>query len=461
MDYSNSCFGKLVSDKEASLKGLWDSLGRAWKRQGSREFYTQEVVLKLAKSSPSCIFIQLKEKLESRERFFRLIALVNTKTPIRRVIRMLKEDNLEVKDIISEGTPGLGLENSLIGRCLEDNKNEEAFNARMQASVEGHVEHGFKATNVSVHIPKENNSLLDMKSKVISEIMGDPIARNKYLVVFDNPISNLGLVGLELSKIETKRSPTRFVVDHDTMDKSRVSMAIPLRAKGESRGNSWLSLLICSPYHGFAPGISMRFYHWRRNLEATKETSSRIIGKDGAKIDNLALCFKRTLETLHDWERCKFGSFRLRIAKVKDAFKVVQMNLGCYSDEELKLRKELDTLLEQEEIYWKQRAEQRLSPPPRSLLARVIYHCMTLFGYLSFASLASLLFPDSARPAIYVLYITLSVGELLPLVCQRLGIRWFGRTHFSRERRYVPTFLISPWRLVAQRTLNQRQLLPI
>ncbi|KAA8522202.1 hypothetical protein F0562_012875 [Nyssa sinensis] len=52
--------------------------------------------------------------------------------------------------------------------------------------------------------------------------------------------------------------------------------------------------------------------------------------------------------------------------------------------------------------------------------ARALHHSMVLFGSLTMASLASILFPDPVRPVLYVLCILLSAGELLEWIRWRL-----------------------------------------
>ncbi|XP_027062606.1 uncharacterized protein [Coffea arabica] len=64
------------------------------------EFYTQEVAMKVASSFRDCSCVQLKEKSDSDERFFRLRILVNTKTPLRRVVRLKWGDNSEARGIL-------------------------------------------------------------------------------------------------------------------------------------------------------------------------------------------------------------------------------------------------------------------------------------------------------------------------------------------------------------------------
>ncbi|CAK9178173.1 unnamed protein product [Ilex paraguariensis] len=59
-------------------------------------------------------------------------------------------------------------------------------------------------------------------------------------------------------------------------------------------------------------------------------------------------------------------------------------------------------------------AKPRLSSPT---YATIVHHGMALFGFLSLASLASTLFPDSVMPVLYVVFIMLSAGGLLHFFC--------------------------------------------
>ncbi|CAA2998697.1 Hypothetical predicted protein [Olea europaea subsp. europaea] len=55
----------------------------------------------------------------------------------------------------------------------------------------------------------------------------------------------------------------------------------------------------------------------------------------------------------------------------------------------------------------------RDNPPPYP------FHCMVFFGNTTVASLASIFFPDSIGPALYVLCVLISAGELLYRVYER------------------------------------------
>lgn len=103
-----------------------------------------------------------------------------------------------------------------------------------------------------------------------------------------------------------------------------------------------------------------------------------------------------------------------------------------------------------------QRIRMRRGP---SVLANVLHRCILFFGYMVIATLASLLFHDSASPAFYALYITISVGDLLYSAYQRIRGRQFRGTRFG-GRRNSP-FLMRLCRILAQRNPNQGHLLPL
>lgn len=65
-----------------------------------RELYTKEFAVKVAGNFKNVLSIQLKEKSENGERFFRIRASVNVKSPIRRVVRIKREDQSESLAII-------------------------------------------------------------------------------------------------------------------------------------------------------------------------------------------------------------------------------------------------------------------------------------------------------------------------------------------------------------------------
>lgn len=94
-----------------------------------------------------------------------------------------------------------------------------------------------------------------------------------------------------------------------------------------------------------------------------------------------------------------------------------------------------------------------------AVLAHVFHHCVLFFGYLAMATLASLLLPDSASPAFYAFYITLSVSDLLYLVYQRIRRSQLRGTRFGDTRN--SPFFVSMWRILAQRNPNQGHLLPL
>lgn len=98
---------------------------------------------------------------------------------------------------------------------------------------------------------------------------------------------------------------------------------------------------------------------------------------------------------------------------------------------------------------------QRLSLPRLSpMLACLVHHCALFFGYMTIASLVSLLLPDSASPAIYVGHVALAVGcPLLHLVYQR--IRGLFRGARFQNRPNLP-ILTGPGR-----NANQRYIFPV
>ena len=86
--------------------------------------------------------------------------------------------------------------------------------------------------------------------------------------------------------------------------------------------------------------------------------------------------------------------------------------------------------------------------------ACAIHRCVLLFGCLSVASLASLLYSDSATPAIFVLCSMIAVGDLLPGIYQRIRAK-FRETHFQ-----VQLFLPNLLRQMLRRMMvNHRQLI--
>ncbi|CAA3028894.1 Hypothetical predicted protein [Olea europaea subsp. europaea] len=67
------------------------------------------------------------------------------------------------------------------------------------------------------------------------------------------------------------------------------------------------------------------------------------------------------------------------------------------------------------------------------------FHCMVLFGNTAVASLASIFFPDSIRPVLYVLCVLISTGELLYWVYQREEHIFMRHIHrfFNALRRWL------------------------
>ncbi|CAA2953661.1 Hypothetical predicted protein [Olea europaea subsp. europaea] len=71
------------------------------------------------------------------------------------------------------------------------------------------------------------------------------------------------------------------------------------------------------------------------------------------------------------------------------------------------------------------------------------FHCMVFFGNTAVASLASIFFPDSIRPVLYVLCVLISGGELLYWVYRReehifmRHIRRFFNTLWTWSFRYI------------------------
>lgn len=66
----------------------------------SREMYTKEVAVRVAKNFKDVASVQLREKSGSGERFFRLRAMINVKYPIRRVVRIKRREYAESLAII-------------------------------------------------------------------------------------------------------------------------------------------------------------------------------------------------------------------------------------------------------------------------------------------------------------------------------------------------------------------------
>ncbi|KAA8522201.1 hypothetical protein F0562_012874 [Nyssa sinensis] len=78
------------------------------------------------------------------------------------------------------------------------------------------------------------------------------------------------------------------------------------------------------------------------------------------------------------------------------------------------------------------------SSHPTPTYARAVHCSMVLFGSLTMASLASILFPDPVRPVLYVLCILLSAGELLEWIHRRLMAHHRQGMRVQGSRR-VPT----------------------
>ncbi|XP_071925732.1 uncharacterized protein [Coffea arabica] len=75
----------------------------------------------------------------------------------------------------------------------------------------------------------------------------------------------------------------------------------------------------------------------------------------GDPVASLVSCAQQALTALQSWGRRKLGHLKGRIKKLFDKLETIQFNSSHHLTEELAIKKELDSLLEQEELYWKQR----------------------------------------------------------------------------------------------------------
>uniref|UniRef100_A0A5B7CCL4 Uncharacterized protein n=1 Tax=Davidia involucrata TaxID=16924 RepID=A0A5B7CCL4_DAVIN len=105
-------------------------------------------------------------------------------------------------------------------------------------------------------------------------------------------------------------------------------------------------------------------------------------------------------------------------------------------------------------------AELRVSSiQPTFPCGRAVHHSMVLFKSLSVASLASILFPDRARPVLYVLYILLSAGELLQWIHRRTIGNRCQEMRFQGSRRVQPS--IYAGQLPLQEYMVRGHILPL
>ncbi|KAL2242410.1 UNVERIFIED_CONTAM: hypothetical protein Sindi_0359000 [Sesamum indicum] len=91
----------------------------------------------------------------------------------------------------------------------------------------------------------------------------------------------------------------------------------------------------------------------------------------------------------------------------------------------------------------------------------VLRHCMEGFVDLSMASMASLLFPDSIRPFLYVLFLWLPAGELLYWLYRKLFVE--GNDEFEVYTRQIPVirrFLRNLCGIGVGSSSNRRYILP-
>lgn len=87
------------------------------------------------------------------------------------------------------------------------------------------------------------------------------------------------------------------------------------------------------------------------------------INENGSLSYVVARKLKNTMSSLIKWNREHFGNIQENIATLEKKLEEMQQNLqpdsiAFISGEELKLRKELEKMLELEEIQWAQRAHQ-------------------------------------------------------------------------------------------------------
>ncbi|CAI9111977.1 OLC1v1012333C1 [Oldenlandia corymbosa var. corymbosa] len=128
-------------------------------------------------------------------------------------------------------------------------------------------------------------------------------------------------------------------------------------------------LLMCTEFHSHF--VTCRSGRQSRQLQAsinrfeelwTKFDECRDIIEENWYIggdvnaEQFKMKIKNTMMALKKWGKLKFGNLRKKINDFNQRLVEIQGNPAYTWDEEAKLKKELELLLEQEEVYWKQRS---------------------------------------------------------------------------------------------------------
>ncbi|KAI5683577.1 hypothetical protein M9H77_04805 [Catharanthus roseus] len=93
--------------------------------------------------------------------------------------------------------------------------------------------------------------------------------------------------------------------------------------------------------------------HWLKEDDCLEVFDKLWIPKPSPSADSVKTNFSSILDHLLDWSKRKYRNLPLKIKRIKKKLDNIQSQNSWSAMEEVQLEMELDTLLTQEEEYWK------------------------------------------------------------------------------------------------------------